>query len=53
MDEETASFPYFYYGNIFYRAELFDCAVNFEFYLNIFMFLNINANQTSKEQYLN
>ena len=31
---------------------LFDCAVNFEFYFNI-IFLNINKNQTSNEQYLN
>ena len=51
--KETAFFPYFYHGIIFYSAELFDCAVNFKFYLNIFIFLNINTNQTSKEQYLN
>ena len=51
--KETAFFPYFYHGIIFYSAELFDCAVNFKFYLNIFIFLNINTNQISKEQYLN
>ena len=51
--KETALFPYFYHGIIFYSTELFDCAVNFKFYLNIFIFLNINTNQTSKEQYLN
>ena len=50
--KETAFFPYFYHGIIFYSAELFDCVVNFKLYLNIFMSLNINANQTSKEQYL-
>ena len=47
--KKTAFFPYFYHGIIFYSAELFDCAVNFKFYLNIFIFLNINTNQTSKE----
>ena len=46
--KETAFFPYFYHGIIFYSAELFDCAVNFKFYLNIFIFLNINTSQTSK-----
>ena len=46
-------FPYFYHGIIFYSAELFYCTVNFKFYSNIFIFLNINTNQTSKEQYLN
>ena len=51
--KETAIFPYFYYEIIFYSAELFDCAVNFKFYLNIFKFLNINTSETSKEQYLN
>ena len=38
---------------IFYSVELFICGVNFKFYLNIFIFLNKNTNQTSKEQYLN
>ena len=51
--KETAFFPYFYHGIIFYSAELFDCAVNFKFYLNIFIFLNINTNQISKGQYMN
>ena len=51
--KETAFFPYFYHGIIFDSDELFDCAVNFTFYLNIFTFLKINTNQTSKEQYLN
>ena len=36
--KETAFFPYFYHGIIFYSAELFDCAVNFKFYLNICIF---------------
>ena len=40
--KETA---YFYHG---IGAELFDCAVNFKFYLNIFIFFNINTNQISK-----
>ena len=51
--KETAFFPYFHHGIIFYSAELFDCAVNFKFYMNTFVFLNINTNQTSKQQYLN
>ena len=49
--KETAFFPCFYHGIIFSSAELFDCTVKFKFYLNIF--LNINTNQTSKEQYSN
>ena len=36
--KETAFFPYFYHEIIFYSAELFVCAVNFKFYLNIYMF---------------
>ena len=51
--KEAAFFPYFYHETIFYIADLFDCTANFKFYLNIFIFLNINTNQTSKEQYLN
>ena len=51
--KETAFFSYFYFGIIFYSAELFDYPVNFKFYLNIFILLNINTNQTSTEQYLN
>ena len=51
--KETAFFPYFYHKIIFYSAELFEFAFNFKFYWNIFIFLNINTNQTSKEQYLN
>ena len=38
--KEAEFFPYFYHGFIIYVAELFDCAVNFKFYLNIFIFLN-------------
>ena len=49
----TAFFPYFYHKVIFYSAELFDPAVNFKFYLDIFIFLRINTNQTSKKQYVN
>ena len=36
--KEIAFFPYFYHWIIFYNAELFDCTVNFKFYLNIFIF---------------
>ena len=51
--KETATvFPYFYLEIIFYSGEPFDYVVNFKFYLNIFIFLNLNTNQTSKEQYL-
>ena len=39
MDERNGVFPYFYHRIIFYRADLFDCAVNFKFHLNIFTFL--------------
>ena len=46
-------FPYFYHGIVFYSAELFDYPVNFKFYLDNFIFLNINKNKTPKEQYLN
>ena len=54
MDERNSVFFLdFYRGTIFYIAELFDCEVNFKFYLKIFIFLNINTNQTSKEQYSN
>ena len=37
--KETAFFPFLYHGIIFYSAELLDCAINFKFYLNIFIFL--------------
>ena len=51
--KETATvFIYFYLEIIFCSGELFDYVVNFKFYLNIFIFLNLNTNQTSKEQYL-
>ena len=36
--KETAFFSCFHQGIIFCSAELFDCTVNFEFYLNIFIF---------------
>ena len=39
--KERAFLPYFYLGIIFYSAELFDSAVNFKFYLNIFIFLKV------------
>ena len=48
--KEIAFFPYFYHEINFYSAELFDCVVNFQFYFNVFIFLNINTSQTSKEQ---
>ena len=47
--KETAFFPYFCHEIIFYSAELFDCAINFKFCLNIIIFLNINTTQTSKD----
>ena len=53
MDKKKAFFPYFEHGIIFYRSELNGCEVNFKFYLNIFIFLNTNTNQTLKEVYLN
>ena len=37
--KETALSPHFYHEIIFYSAKLFDWAVNFKFYLNIFIFL--------------
>ena len=43
-------FRYFHYEIIFCCAELFECAFNFKFCQNIFIILNINTNQTSKEQ---
>ena len=46
--KETAFIPYFYYEITFYSTELFDFAVNFKFYVNIFIYLNINTNQTGK-----
>ena len=51
--KQAAFFPYFYHEIIFYSAELFDWTVNFKFYLNISTFLNLNTNQTTKDQYLN
>ena len=35
--KEIVFFPYFNHGIISYSAELFDCTVNFKFYLNIFI----------------
>ena len=51
--KETTLFSYFHNEIIFCCAELFECAFNFKFSWNIFIFLNINTNQTSKEQDLN
>ena len=39
-------FPYFHYEIIFCCTELFECTFNFKFCQNIFIFLNINTNQT-------
>ena len=51
MEERNSTFfPYFHYEIIFCCAELFGCAFNFKFCLNIFIFLKTNTNQTSKEQ---
>ena len=46
-------FPLFHYEIIFYCAELFECVFNFKICWSIFIFLNINTNQASKEQDLN
>ena len=53
MDERNTVFSLFYHRITFCSTELFDCTVNFKFYLNIAVVLNVNTNQTSKEQYLN
>ena len=51
--KETAFFALFSVWNFFpLCTELFECAFNFTFCLNIFIFLNININQTSKEEEL-
>ena len=47
--KETAFFPYFYHRITFYSAELFDCAVNFKFYLNIFILLKYKHKSNTKE----
>ena len=46
-------FPYFHHDIIFFCAKLFESTFNFKFCWNIFIFLNINTNQTSKDQDLN
>ena len=46
--KETASFLYFHHGIFFYRGELFDCTVNFKFYVKIFIFLNITYKSNIK-----
>ena len=53
MEERNNFFCYFHYEIIFYCVELFKCTFNFKFCLNIFVSLNVNTNQTSKEQDLN
>ena len=51
-EERNVFFPlFFHYEIIFCCAELFECAFNFKFCWNIFIFLNINTNQTSKERF--
>ena len=47
--KETAFFPYFHYEIIFCSAELFECALKYFLHQNIFMFLNITPNKTSKK----
>ena len=49
--EEINSFfpPYFHYEIIFSCTKLFECTFNFKFFQNIFIFLNINTNQTLKK----
>ena len=46
-------FCYFHYEFIFYSTKLFECPFSFKFCWNIFIFFNINTNQTSEEQNLN
>ena len=50
---ETTFFSYFHYEIIFCCAEVFECAFNFRFCENSFIFLNMNINQISKDQDLN
>ena len=42
--KNTPEWMVMHYEINFYSAELFECAINFKFYLNIFIFLIINAN---------
>ena len=42
-------FPYFHYEIIFCYTKLFECTFNFKFCQNIFIFLNINTNQTLRK----
>ena len=51
--KETEFFSYFSHESIFYSAELFVSAFNFNFCWTIFSFLNKNTNQKSKELDLN
>ena len=53
MEEKNGVFCYFHYEIIFYCVELFECTCNFKLCQNISIFLDINTNQTSKEQDLN
>ena len=56
MAERNKVFPCFYHEIVSYCAELVDCSFNFKFSENILIFsvfLNIDTNQTSKEQDLN
>ena len=45
-------FPYFHYKIILCCTGLFECTFNFKFCQNIFIFLNINTNQTSSKRIL-
>ena len=51
MEERNSVFVLIFTELIFCYAELFECAFNFKFCWNIFIFLNINTNQTSKEKF--
>ena len=53
IEERNGLFPCFHLEIIFYSAELFDCALNFKFSYNIFIYPNIITNKTSKEQGFN
>ena len=45
-------FPYFHYKIILCSTGLFECTFNFKLCQNIFIFLNINTNQTSSKRIL-
>ena len=46
MDERNSVFLIFIIKLFFYSTDLFDCAANFKFNVNIFIILKVNTNQT-------